>query len=89
MKRTANPRPVNVTDHAIVRYLERSGRIDVEALRREIVERVQHAADLGAGALVSGRLVFVIGEDDHGPSVITVLRKHGEPDNHMPRARQK
>lgn len=32
---------VAVTDHAIVRWLERSGQIDVEKIRKEIIEKVE------------------------------------------------
>lgn len=37
-------RPFNVTDHALVRYLERVKGMDMDALREEIAAQV-HAAD--------------------------------------------
>ena len=44
-----------VSDHALVRYLERIKGIDVEAIREEIWQQCQHAANLGAtGFRVNG-----------------------------------
>lgn len=45
----------HVTDHAVVRYLERVHGVDVEGLRRRIGRRVDLAVHLGAsGAIVDG-----------------------------------
>lgn len=41
-----------ITDHAMLRYLERVVGIDVAAHRREVEQRVATAVDLGACALV-------------------------------------
>lgn len=63
-------RGLNVSDHAVLRYLERVKGLDVEKLRREIADEV------GAGSQVAGdrirgknRFVFVI----RGNVVSTVL----------------
>lgn len=42
---------IRVTDHAIVQYLSRSGRIDVEAVKREILDdtTMRRADILGNG----------------------------------------
>lgn len=46
---------LRITDHALVRYLERVKGVDVEALRHEIASKVARAADLGAcGVRVGG-----------------------------------
>lgn len=43
----------HVTDHAMLRYLERVVGIDVEGHRRAVEARVSRAVELGAAALVS------------------------------------
>lgn len=43
---------IPVTDHAVIRYLERVLHINIEAHRREIGRRVDRAAELGAAAVV-------------------------------------
>ncbi len=52
MKRPGPVPAAIVTDHALVRYLERVVGIDVEAHRREVAELVGVAVAHGAGALV-------------------------------------
>lgn len=52
-------RPLHVTDHAIVRYLERTGRIDVDQVRKEVFpgddERMDEAIKtLGGGTFPIG-----------------------------------
>lgn len=45
----------HVTDHAVVRYLERVEGMDIETIRREIGRKVDRAVELGAmGAVVDG-----------------------------------
>ncbi len=44
-----------VSDHAVVRYLERVMGMDIERLRREIGHRVDRAAGMGAcGCILEG-----------------------------------
>ncbi len=43
---------VHVSDHAIVRYLERVGGFQIERLRSEIAARLQPFAGVGRGAVV-------------------------------------
>ncbi|EGJ20098.1 hypothetical protein RSWS8N_18099 [Cereibacter sphaeroides WS8N] len=63
-----------ITDHSIVRYLERVGGFDLDRLRREIAQRLQAAADAGAAAVVIEGHAYVIRHDDpRGPAVTTVL----------------
>lgn len=40
--------PVHVSDHALLRYLERAHDIDIEAVRRHIAGMAMNAAALGA-----------------------------------------
>jgi hypothetical protein len=44
-------KPVRITDHALIRYLERVKGVDVEALRREIAQVVARGHELGASAV--------------------------------------
>lgn len=64
---------LTVTDHAIVRYLERVGGFDVPGLRRQIAHRVREAADAGAANVTIDGVVFVFGENDHGKAVVTIM----------------
>lgn len=51
MKKSLHP----VTDHAVIRYLERVEGMDIEAVRRRIGRKVDRAVELGAtGAVVDG-----------------------------------
>lgn len=67
-------RRLGVTDHALVRYLDRVGGFQIEALRQSMAARLQPFADTGACSVVMDGHVYMIGRTDpRGPSVITVL----------------
>jgi hypothetical protein len=51
---------VRVTDHAVLRFLEREHGIDVEAVRRALAMSATPAAMLGAHALGLGRVKIVL-----------------------------
>lgn len=71
-----------VTDHAVLRHLERICGQDVERIRRELRHRLQRGADLGAGAVVLDGHAYVIRRSDpRGPAVVTVLRVEPWPQN--------
>ena len=75
MKRPAAvPAPV-VTDHALVRYLERVVGIDVEAHRREVAGLVGVAVEHGASALVHDGHRYRISDF----RVTTVVPVHSDP----------
>lgn len=60
---------LRVTDHAVVRYLERVRGVDVAAIRRQIEETVRLAAPYpGASAVYSGGFEFRIADG----AVVTV-----------------
>lgn len=60
---------LEVTDHAVLRYLERSQGVDVEAVRLQIRDIVIKGAELGASAVTAEGLRFVLRNN----SVTTVL----------------
>lgn len=80
---------VRVSDHAVLRYLERVGGFDIERLRRDIEERVRDAAGAGARGVVIDGFRFFIREDAAGDHVVTtVIRKDLASDDHqVPRSR--
>ncbi len=51
---------VHVTDHAVIRYLERVMGYDIEGLRQQLGREVAPAVELGACGLVSNGFRFVI-----------------------------
>lgn len=63
---------VRVTDHAILRYLERAHGLDIEAVRRHLEGRVSTGARLGAvGVTVENvKLVLVAAADE---TVVTTV----------------
>lgn len=54
---------VHVTDHAVLRHLERVRGIDVEAVRRELGFKVDAAMEAGAVATISDGIRYVLVED--------------------------
>ncbi len=68
-------RRVIVTDHALVRYLERVGGFEIDLLRRSIADRLRPFTGLGAtGVVIDGHVYVVdVREGDH--VVTTILPK--------------
>lgn len=60
-----------VTDHAVLRYLERAQGVDVEAARAAISDSVRRGVAAGAAFVTHGGLRFVI----KGGYVVTALDK--------------
>jgi hypothetical protein len=52
----------HVTDHAVLRYLERVKGIDVEAVRLEVGHVVDRAVEMGAGAAIIDGVRYVLNE---------------------------
>lgn len=61
-----------VTDHAVIRYLERVEGVDIDAVRRVIGHKVDTALELGACAALVGGFRYVIA----GGRVVTVHPQH-------------
>lgn len=52
-----------VTDHALLRHLERSHGIDIDGVRRELGHKVDAAIEAGAKATVSDGIRYVLVEN--------------------------
>lgn len=61
-------KPVTVTDHAVLRFLERIKCFDVAAIRKEIADIVGPAIALGAPTYSLNGVTFVL----KGGSVVTI-----------------
>lgn len=64
---------VHVTDHAVLRYLERHYGLDVDRVRREIEAMVAPHASAQPEKVIAGSLVFCLGRD--GAVTTTLLRR--------------
>ena len=62
-------KPVHVSDHAVLRYLERFAGIDTEAVRKMIEEKAAAAVKAGALSLKIDGVVFLM----KGNTVTTCL----------------
>ena len=58
-----------VSDHAIIRYLERVGGFDIDGLRRSIGQRCDAGHAAGASSVIIDGFAFLIGDDQ----IITVV----------------
>lgn len=73
---------VRVSDHAVLRYLERHGGFEIEKLRRSMELRLTPLAQTGAARIKLDGLVFVGRQSaDGGRTVASVL----DPQNAVPR----
>lgn len=77
--RVAKARRIRVTDHALIRWIERAGLIDVDALRAAIEDSLDRAFAAGDGIgacnflIVAGGMVYVVRDG----SVTTVINDNG------------
>lgn len=64
---------LHVSDHAVLRYLERAHGLDIDAVRRHLAGLALPAAEVGAIALQveTVKLVFEVGA--RGTTVVTAL----------------
>lgn len=67
----------HVSDHAVLRYLERVAGFDIEALRREIGRKVDRAAVAGASGVVIDGMVYKLVGALPDCTVVTVRKAHG------------
>lgn len=75
---------ITISDHAIVRYIERKYGLNLDAIRKEIIETVEGAVNVGASNHSVGDVTYCFVKDRKAPNgvlVSTVLlrtmnRKH-------------
>lgn len=79
-------RHVEVSDHAVLRWLERVEGVDVKALRRRISRAARNAAEHGAGGVrVEGVDFRISYHEDDNAVVTTTNSKHTRPHLAQPR----
>lgn len=66
-------RKVRVTDHALVRFLERAGGFEMEKLRSEIAKKIYRSVPEGASGIKIDGVHFVIVLDGDERVVTTVM----------------
>lgn len=76
-------RPVRVSNHALLRYLERVGGFEIEKLRCEIASEVQARLPDGASALILEGYRYVIRDIAEARVVVTVM-PHDWKNGHHP-----
>lgn len=64
---------LRISDHAVLRYLERAGGFEIERLRLAIADRVAAAAAAGAGSVTFDGLIWIIRHDEAGAVVTTAM----------------
>lgn len=69
------PREVIVSDHAVLRHLQRRLGIDVEAARAEVEAICRRGADKQADSVLHAGLRYVLRHWDGGTTVVTALRR--------------
>lgn len=65
----------HVTDHAVLRYLERAKGIDIDAIRVELGHIVDKAIEMGAGAAVVDGVKYCLNDK----TIVTVALKQEPP----------
>lgn len=81
---------IYVTDHAVLRYIERHYRVDLTRIRAEIENKAGAAAKLGAKSVSVGDLKFELSPDREGTVVIkTVLERWMKPKFRPPRKKNR
>jgi len=65
--------PIEISDHAVLRYLERAYGMDIEAVKTEMIHAVEPAIAFGASVVIAHGVKLVIRE---GKYVVTALPKN-------------
>lgn len=77
---------VRVSDHAVLRYLERVGGFEIEKLRADMACRIEAVRSPNATYVRIDGMSFVVRDEDGVPVVTTVIEP-GKP--YRPRKRRK
>lgn len=76
-----------ISDHALVRYLDRVGGFEIEQLREQIADRLRPFAETGCGAVIIDGHAYVIETCPRkGPVLVTVIPHAG---GHRPLAERR
>lgn len=62
-----------ISDHALLRYIERFYSIELQTVRDEIERKCGDAARAGAKKITVGDATFVFTQHEAGPALVTVL----------------
>lgn len=65
---------LRVSDHAVLRYLERVGGFDIGRLRNEIAQHVSRQLPGRGGIVTVDGVAFVVRDDERGKVVTTTLQ---------------
>ena len=74
-KINAGPDRIVITDHAVVRYLERIDGMDIEAVRQKVLDMARRAKRADSEFLDDEESGFRIVKRDGSESVATIIRK--------------
>lgn len=66
-------RRIHVTDHALLRFLERVGGFDIDGLRRNMASRLRDAAATGAPAVVIDGHAYCLTHNEDGSTTLTTV----------------
>lgn len=69
----------HVSDHAVLRYLQRVDGVDVDAVRCKIGRAVDRAVGMGATGVVIDGWLYKLAGAEHGTVVVTTVRRVGAP----------
>jgi len=64
---------VEISDHALLRFIERIYGLDLEPVRQELVRRCEKAAAAGAARLIIDDTVFCFGPGPEGKVVVVTI----------------
>lgn len=64
---------LRVSDHAVLRYLERFGGFEIDRLRAEIARTVAGAGGTRPGTVAVDGAAYVVRDGEDGPVVTTVM----------------
>lgn len=74
----------HITDHALLRWMERVHGVDIETWRRLMLGDLRDALDAHDGRHVPGRAAFILSPT--GESVVTVIGPEQAPSRHQSRS---
>lgn len=73
--------PIRISDHAILRYLERVGGFEIERLRKQLEVRLSRTAVPGAASVLIDGYRYLLKIGPTGLVVVTVLEKNDKATN--------